>query len=95
MHIAGWARSLENDPEVLAFPGIPAALPAPGSPEKATADRLRELARLRNEGLITEGEYEVKQRELLGGCRTARRGLRWGRFRGARRPAVTIYTRPQ
>jgi len=51
----------------LPRPEIPAALPAPGSPEKAAADRLRELVELRDSELITPGEYEKKRRELLEG----------------------------
>jgi hypothetical protein len=65
--IAEWARALENDPEVRASPGIPAALPAPGSPEKAAADRLRELVEMRDSELITPEEYEKKRREFLEG----------------------------
>ena len=63
--IAEWARALKDDPEVLASPGIPDALPAPDSPERMTADRLRELAELKDSGLITAEEYEEKRRRLL------------------------------
>ena len=65
--IAEWARALRDDPQVLASPGIPDALPSPDSPEKDAADRLRELARLKDQGLITQEEYEVKRRKLLEG----------------------------
>ncbi len=55
--------------------GLPASLPrptpsgevrrdSPGAGVKTVAEELRELARLRDEGLITEEEYERKRQEL-------------------------------
>jgi hypothetical protein len=48
---------------------IPAPVPAPPSPARASsgdvADTLERLASLRDKGLITPEEYDVKKRELL------------------------------
>lgn len=41
--------------------GTPAETPGSASP----ADAIRELARLRDEGLITEDEFQAKKSELL------------------------------
>jgi hypothetical protein len=57
--IERWASLLRS--EYL----IGAEQPPPA--ERNAADRIRELARLRDEGLITEGEYEAKRQELLEG----------------------------
>ncbi len=65
--LADWAHALRDDPEVLASPGIPDTLPPPGSPERDVAERLRVLARLKDQDLITQEEYEAKRRELLEG----------------------------
>jgi hypothetical protein len=35
------------------------------TPSASTADRLHELKALRESGLITENEYQIKRRELL------------------------------
>jgi len=42
--------------------------PAPEAPSAAApsvADRMRQLTQLRDDGLITEGEFETKRREIL------------------------------
>lgn len=39
---------------------------APTPPPASPADRLRELTRLRQEGLVTEPEFEQKRKEILG-----------------------------
>jgi TM2 domain-containing membrane protein YozV len=38
---------------------------APGNPVVAAADAVRELDRLREEGLVTESEFEQKRRQFL------------------------------
>ena len=62
MEAVGWARRLP-DPgeEVEEIPIDEAATTSPSSP----AVRLRELAELRDQGLITEEEYEAKKTDLL------------------------------
>jgi hypothetical protein len=41
--------------------------PASGSGSKTTADRLKELKNLKDQGLITNQEYEAKKKEILSG----------------------------
>jgi len=50
-------------------PSAPAALPAAAMPAPApptTADRLAQLARLRDDGILTEDEFAAAKRRLLG-----------------------------
>ena len=69
--IERWASLLRSEYVIGAEPPpeLPSGAPGAGPPpaERNAADRIRELARLRDEGLITEGEYEAKRRELLEG----------------------------
>ena len=53
-----------------ARPGAPAATPTPGAKDadelyRSTAERLRALEKLRKDGLISEGEYQEKRRQIL------------------------------
>lgn len=48
---------------VLVSPSVTAAMPPP--PVGAIAEGLRELERLRTEGLVSEYEFEQKRRQLL------------------------------
>lgn len=41
-------------------------LPPPTREQESVADKVRDLAKLREEGLMTEEEFERKRRELLG-----------------------------
>lgn len=72
-------RQMERRGAVLASGGIvqeienwnaekkePAALPAPATAEKSTADRLRELKALADEGLITPEEYAAQRKAIIG-----------------------------
>jgi hypothetical protein len=45
--------------------GDPARRPQPQAADVGTADRLRELQRLREEGLITAEEYEQRRQRLV------------------------------
>lgn len=49
---------------VLVLAGSRRAPPPPTMPRPTTADRLRELKRLRDEGLITDDEYEARRAHL-------------------------------
>ena len=52
-------------PESMATqPGIPTAPPTAHTRVKDTAEELRELARLRDEGILTPEEYEDKRKDL-------------------------------
>ena len=48
----------------LATPTAPPATPAAG-PEAAPADQMRRLAEMRDQGLITEDEYQQKRKDIL------------------------------
>lgn len=53
-------------PMATATPAPPPPIPPAAAPEESTAAaRLRELARLRDAGLITSADYEAKKEELL------------------------------
>ena len=52
-----------REQRTIALSGSPAAAPSGGT----QADSIRELAKLRDEGLITDEEYEAKRQELLDG----------------------------
>jgi hypothetical protein len=58
-------RGIERWASLLRSEYVIGAEPPPA--ERNAADRIRELAQLRDEGLSTEGEYEAKRRELLEG----------------------------
>ena len=51
-------------PATPAAPGATIAGSTPGAPIGETAERLRELTRLRDEGIITQEEYEQKRADL-------------------------------
>ncbi|HXZ26282.1 MAG TPA: SHOCT domain-containing protein, partial [Nitrospiria bacterium] len=51
-----------------AAPGAQSIVPAPPGPPAAVSpleEKLRELKKLRDEGLITDADYEAKKQELL------------------------------
>jgi Short C-terminal domain len=61
------ARDVEQDrkaAEALAS-ARPVALPAPAPVQKTTEEKLRELAALRDAGLITPEDYEAKKTTIL------------------------------
>ncbi len=67
---ADWvALGVSGDPAAAAptFPTLPAAAAAKGAEEiyRGVAERLRALEKLRNDGLITEAEYQEKRKQLL------------------------------
>jgi len=52
-------------PENMAAPlGISGALPRASTKVKDTAEELRELSRLKEDGILTEEEYEAKRKDL-------------------------------
>jgi hypothetical protein len=61
-----WAKRLPKEPEP-SQPLAPSELPenSPTTDRVSLADKLRELAELRDAGLITQEEYETKRAELL------------------------------
>jgi L-fucose isomerase-like protein len=63
----------ENDQAIIskeeAGAPPPAAAPAPAAPAEAAPsylDELERLARLRDQGIITDEDFEAKKRQLLG-----------------------------
>ncbi len=59
------AKTPENTQPAQPAQPAPAAKPQ-GAPAKSTADEIRKLAQLKNEGIITEEEFAVKKKQLLG-----------------------------
>jgi hypothetical protein len=59
---SGSAQTPDPTPSPVPAPAAPAPARAPGG---EVADTLERLATLRDKGLITPEEYEVKKRELL------------------------------
>ena len=51
---------------VAAVPALPGPAEIAAAESSATADRLRELAKLRDEGLLSGEEFEAKKQELIG-----------------------------
>jgi hypothetical protein len=45
--------------------GHQASEPSPAPPTKSAADRLRELEQLRDDGLVTAGEYDTRRRAIV------------------------------
>jgi len=45
--------------------GHPAAEPAPATPTRSAGDRLRELEKLRDEGLVTPAEYDARRKAIV------------------------------
>jgi len=44
----------------------PAPAPAPAAPEVDTVAQLRELAKLRDDGILTDEEFSAEKRKILG-----------------------------
>ena len=44
----------------------PAPAPAPAAPEVDTVSQLRELAKLRDDGILTDEEFSAEKRKILG-----------------------------
>jgi hypothetical protein len=66
--ITEWARTLRPGDTVVganAVPALSAADSQSALPQRSASERLRELAELRDAGLITPEEYEEKKRRLL------------------------------
>jgi hypothetical protein len=59
-----WVEALPSRPPAAATPPTPDASPSALTP---AADRLTELKRLSDAGLITPAEYEAKKAEILAG----------------------------
>ena len=55
----------EEDPEAEALISEPPAAEIQGVPRPDVYEEIRKLAALRDEGLITAEEFEVKKRDLL------------------------------
>ncbi len=68
-HIAEAVRAAGAAGPAVAAPAPPVTIPAPAEPAAPAApspdDKLRSLAKLRDDGLITGQDYEAKKAELL------------------------------
>jgi hypothetical protein len=60
------AMATERGTEPPASPPVSEVAPAPTAPS-GLEDKLRTLKKLRDDGLITEADYEMKKQELLKG----------------------------
>lgn len=52
--------------EAQAYQPAPAPAPAPAADEGGYAAEIEKLAHLRNEGILTEDEFQAKKKQLLG-----------------------------
>ncbi|HET8650968.1 MAG TPA: SHOCT domain-containing protein [Gaiellaceae bacterium] len=52
--------------EAQAYEPAPAAAAAPAADEGGYAAEIEKLAHLRNEGILTEDEFQAKKKQLLG-----------------------------
>lgn len=73
-HLAAFAQKTLNETidKVFSDPGfVEAILRSPLTPKtgstRSASERLREIEQLRENGLITDSEYEAKRKEILGG----------------------------
>jgi hypothetical protein len=60
-YLAANLRARQADPGTA-----PTAAPATGSAPRTVADRLGELQRLRDQGLVTEAEYDAQRKAIVG-----------------------------
>jgi hypothetical protein len=57
----------EDDQAIIADEGSASPAAAPAAPEEESyLDELEKLAALRDQGIITEEDYEAKKKQLLG-----------------------------
>ena len=49
-----------------AAPAPAQAAPAPSAPSDATVEQIKQLAELRDQGILTEEEFSSKKKKLLG-----------------------------
>lgn len=49
-----------------AAPAPAQAAPAPSAPSDTTVERIKQLAELRDQGILTEEEFSSKKKKLLG-----------------------------
>jgi hypothetical protein len=69
-HLAAFMQKTLNETidKALSDPVLLSALSSrPTAPSRATAARLEELERLRQQGLVTDAEYDAKRKEILSG----------------------------
>ena len=59
------AQDAQQQPQQQYYDAPPPA-PAPAAPEVDTVAQLRELAKLRDDGILTEEEFAAEKRKILG-----------------------------
>ena len=61
-----WAsQDAQQQPQQQYYDAPPPA-PAPAAPEVDTVAQLRELAKLRDDGILTDEEFSAEKRKILG-----------------------------
>ena len=61
-----WAsQEAQQQPQQQYYDAPPPA-PAPAAPEVDTVAQLRELAKLRDDGILTDEEFSAEKRKILG-----------------------------
>jgi hypothetical protein len=70
MDIMKWSRIYENRQNIPGYSqkpaeAVPVSVDAPPA-EISTSDELEKLAGLRDQGVITEEEFEAKKKQVLG-----------------------------
>ena len=59
------AQDSQQQPQQQYYDAPPPA-PAPAAPEVDTVAQLRELAKLRDDGILTDEEFSAEKRKILG-----------------------------
>lgn len=59
-----WAE--QEGGELPPEPAAPQALPQPAAPERSAIDQLKELAQLKEQGILTEEEFAAQKAKILG-----------------------------
>ena len=59
------AQDAQQQPQQQYYDAPPPA-PAPAAPEVDTVAQLRELAKLRDDGILTDEEFAAEKRKILG-----------------------------
>ena len=62
-----WAsQDAQQEPQQQQYYDAPPPAPAPAAPEVDTVAQLRELAKLRDDGILTGEEFAAEKRKILG-----------------------------
>jgi hypothetical protein len=62
-----WAQQEAPQAPPQQYYAEPAAAPAAAAPQQSMVDQLKELAQLKDQGILTEEEFAAQKAKILGG----------------------------